>query len=777
MSGSRRKIPKRNTRASAVDRVDAESKPESLRAKLAKFGDDVFRQAFPTLSAIADSLESKKKDEVKDNTRQTAYRDRAMRNSESMASSLAQLVIEQGKSIALLKELLTAIKGLATRQGPESPGLSDMLSSGRRGRRSKLVAAATAAGAAVGGYALYNALRSDEPSTSAESSEQPAAQPEAPSQVETPPPAPTPATARIRASRGTYSAGGLQVTYSASRDGRYTVGSNEVDEGTYRRFIETINREVPLDDFEAAQAKQRDVINILTEIQSGRAAPAIPQQASNTTAPVPTAAPTTNEPRIAARGATPRISGAAPEQRQGLAAPAPAAVASRQSPEPATANIDALGQRYAEARTARVTADQDLASFRERAGPSKTRESRDGLSYEEYYDKPEDNEQFQALQNRAAAARNQEETIQRQHQFAVVGVQPRRDRLGRVSGMDESGRYSAPNESQIARMIELLRSRYNYTDEQLQRLPGSPGNSIIVGNRSYPMSVVGLFERHANEDLSRASTAVEPASGGQPQGAGSVASEGGDATRTDAQSGPTGDLSFAPGVDPRIGNDIAQKVERIKGVASDMVITSGFRDPQRNAAAGGARNSAHLRGNAVDIQFRGNEQDTVKVIEAASAAGVGGIGVYRPGWLHLDTESRRVWGPDFSDRSIPEWARPAMQAHASGQRPSQSPAQPVETEPSTPSLTVEGAGSSQSSASPAESTPTSGSAVASASQENAVAERTPVPPTVVTSEAGTSGQASPGASTPGTFSSPDDPGSVEPADSADRYARLFNMAA
>lgn len=74
-------------------------------------------------------------------------------------------------------------------------------------------------------------------------------------------------------------------------------------------------------------------------------------------------------------------------------------------------------------------------------------------------------------------------------------------------------------------------------------------------------------------------------------------------------------------------------------------------------------------------------------------------------------------------------------------------------------------------------TPSTGAAVAGASQANAMAERTPAAPSVVSPDSVPAGQATAGAASAGTFSSPNDPGNVEPADSADRYAKLFNMAA
>jgi hypothetical protein len=288
------------------------------------------------------------------------------------------------------------------------------------------------------------------------------------------------------------------------------------------------------------------------------------------------------------------------------------------------------------------------------------------------------------------------------------------------------------------------------------------------------------------------------ASGGGGDGASSEGSGSQQLTTEQEGAADTGSLTFASGVDPRIKKDIAQKVQQIESAfGKKLTITSGFRDPHRNAAAGGARNSAHTRANAVDIRFQGNEEETNKLIEAASAAGIGGIGVYRPGWVHLDSESKRVWGPDFSARSIPEWSKDTLQAHMTGQIQKSSAgegggaAEAVAASPASPSIAEapssggggEGGGQMESSSGAAAPTPEpgdsdTGSTVAAASQENAVAERTPVAPTVTAVQTGSQTQATPGAAVTETgLQSPNDPGNVEPDDAAERYAKLFNMAA
>ena len=157
-----------------------------------------------------------------------------------------------------------------------------------------------------------------------------------------------------------------------------------------------------------------------------------------------------------------------------------------------------------------------------------------------------------------------------------------------------------------------------------------------------------------NSDLAGGGDAVAEGGGGLGIGA-TPPSPGGGAT----PGGPQADIS-------KINQSVSQLSEKVKGEFGDFRITSGFRDPIHNAAVGGARNSAHTRGNAIDVSFAGDIPTTLKFIQIASKAGAGGIGVYRPGLVHIDTESRRAWGPDYHFGSVPQWAMPAIQQHLSG---------------------------------------------------------------------------------------------------------------
>ena len=131
---------------------------------------------------------------------------------------------------------------------------------------------------------------------------------------------------------------------------------------------------------------------------------------------------------------------------------------------------------------------------------------------------------------------------------------------------------------------------------------------------------------------------------------------------------PATGLNFKDGVDPRINPELAAKIQKIfADYGRSLPIHSGYRDPARNRKAGGAKNSAHMRQNAVDIDTSAlSRQERLKLIQIASANGIGGIGVYKNN-LHFDIEKKRAWGPSFSYASMPDWAKPAINAHLSSQ--------------------------------------------------------------------------------------------------------------
>ncbi|MEY4572273.1 MAG: hypothetical protein RLZ10_1499 [Bacteroidota bacterium] len=126
-------------------------------------------------------------------------------------------------------------------------------------------------------------------------------------------------------------------------------------------------------------------------------------------------------------------------------------------------------------------------------------------------------------------------------------------------------------------------------------------------------------------------------------------------------------------VGKNVNNDIDIGLQnKIDAIASEFgkpfEIISGYRDPERNKLAGGASKSQHILHNAVDIYIpNATKEDTLRFVTIASKNGIGGIGVYHAGSIHIDVRSSKVaWGPDHSSGSIPGWARPTLNDHTSG---------------------------------------------------------------------------------------------------------------
>jgi uncharacterized protein YcbK (DUF882 family) len=86
----------------------------------------------------------------------------------------------------------------------------------------------------------------------------------------------------------------------------------------------------------------------------------------------------------------------------------------------------------------------------------------------------------------------------------------------------------------------------------------------------------------------------------------------------------------------------------LRGVLNDVVanfgpvlVTSTCRGAAQNRAAGGAGNSYHLHGEAVDFRVRSGGGGVMAYL--ASKSSVGGMKHYGGGLYHIDTGPRRSW--------------------------------------------------------------------------------------------------------------------------------------
>jgi hypothetical protein len=116
-----------------------------------------------------------------------------------------------------------------------------------------------------------------------------------------------------------------------------------------------------------------------------------------------------------------------------------------------------------------------------------------------------------------------------------------------------------------------------------------------------------------------------------------------------------------------LSRDLVDKWEQVQGAFGQQVtIVSAFRDPVRNARAGGASKSRHLHGDAIDVDVRNmGKAERLRLIETASSLGFNGIGIYNNS-LHFDLGGRRAWGQTHSAASVPAWASAAVARHMAG---------------------------------------------------------------------------------------------------------------
>ena len=99
-------------------------------------------------------------------------------------------------------------------------------------------------------------------------------------------------------------------------------------------------------------------------------------------------------------------------------------------------------------------------------------------------------------------------------------------------------------------------------------------------------------------------------------------------------------------IDPRL-LDLLHAVRKRTGSDGHFEVLSGFRSPAtndmlRHMSTGVARNSMHLRGQAIDVRLTGAGSDDVRRVAIAMARG--GVGYYPDSdFVHLDTGPFRTW--------------------------------------------------------------------------------------------------------------------------------------
>lgn len=132
----------------------------------------------------------------------------------------------------------------------------------------------------------------------------------------------------------------------------------------------------------------------------------------------------------------------------------------------------------------------------------------------------------------------------------------------------------------------------------------------------------------------------------------------------------TGQGESGSGV-PNVNPDLQGRVRDAYATLglTKVKVNSGFRDPDKNKAVGGADKSQHLDGNALDLDVTGMPiPQRIELLKALSASGITGIGIYANS-IHADLGGRRAWGPSYGADSVPAWAKPVLEQHLNGTTP------------------------------------------------------------------------------------------------------------
>ncbi len=251
--------------------------------------------------------------------------------------------------------------------------------------------------------------------------------------------------------------------------------------------------------------------------------------------------------------------------------------------------------------------------------------------------------------------------------------------------------YFSPGEGEQFTYEDLERRKKIAAALMSQAGDYSPVQSWTQGAARLASGLVGGLEREYanklskeggkayNEQLAKIlsggqSGGAMPAAAPSPMPAGGAAPAAAPRLPAMAQGGNAPNMTLPDaakdaGLSERILPALADFRASFPGIAQ----TSGFRDPARNAAVGGAKGSAHMSGDALDFSVRGLSEDQKRaVVDWWRQRGATGIGYY-PGSdsIHVDMRPgpNRAWGPNFSNTSLgqtPDWFRSLAQDHLAG---------------------------------------------------------------------------------------------------------------
>jgi hypothetical protein len=91
-----------------------------------------------------------------------------------------------------------------------------------------------------------------------------------------------------------------------------------------------------------------------------------------------------------------------------------------------------------------------------------------------------------------------------------------------------------------------------------------------------------------------------------------------------------------------LNSSLRAVIHQVASAFGPVTVNSTCRSRRHNSRVGGAHRSHHLSGNAVDFRVQGAGARSVYAF-LRNHASVGGLKLYRRGFFHIDTGSRRTW--------------------------------------------------------------------------------------------------------------------------------------
>jgi hypothetical protein len=155
---------------------------------------------------------------------------------------------------------------------------------------------------------------------------------------------------------------------------------------------------------------------------------------------------------------------------------------------------------------------------------------------------------------------------------------------------------------------------------------------------------------------------------------------------------PSGGLLAAGGTPAAKTTTIADLQKQLLERYPELKVTSGYRDPAHNAKVGGAKNSQHTHGTAIDVSLKGlDEARQREIVDYARQLGARGLGYYPNSQsAHFDVRqgAPAVWGQNYSRTSLPQtpsWFQEVAEQHmkSSGTPQTQTAQAPAPTQTTT----------------------------------------------------------------------------------------------